>query len=289
MTESTQPAAGADRASGASEDSGDGGDSQDNTAGRLRVALVQAASGLDPADNRDAVARLTPDGADLVVFPEAFARDFGEAGSDVSAFAEPVDGPFAGSVAAAAADHDTTVVAGMFERGPDPARPFNTLLVRGAGAAAYRKVHLYDSFGYRESDRLTAGPLEPCVVEVGGWQVGLMTCYDLRFPELARALVDRGAELLVVPAAWVAGPRKVHHWRTLLTARAIENTVYVAAAAQPAPRYCGHSLVVDPFGEVVAETGSGAPDDPAVVRAVLERATLEEARRVNPSLANRRL
>ena len=84
-----------------------------------------------------------------------------------------------------------------------------------------------------------------------------MTCYDLRFPELARALVDRGAEVLVVPAAWVAGPRKVDHWRTLVRARAIENTVFVLAAGQPGPRYSGHSLVVDPLGDVLAEAGDG--------------------------------
>ena len=88
------------------------------------------------------------------------------------------------------------------------------------------------------------------MVEIAGWQVGLMTCYDLRFPELARLLVDAGAELLVLPAAWVAGPRKVDHWRTLVRARAIENTVYVAAAGQPGPRYSGHSLVVDPLDMV---------------------------------------
>lgn len=259
------------------------------------MTLVQAASGLDPAANRAALARLVaehagPDSpADLVVLPEAFARDFGEAGSDLGAYAEPVDGPFGTALAEAATTHRTTVVAGMFETGPDPERPYNTLLVRGGAAASYRKVHLYDSFGYRESDRLTAGPIEPVVVELGGWRVGLMTCYDLRFPELARALVDRGAEVIVVPAAWVAGPGKVHHWRTLLTARAIENTVYVAAAGQPADRYCGHSLVVDPLGEVVAEAGPGSAERPEVVRAVAERAVLEEARRVNPSLANRRL
>ncbi|UMG94379.1 carbon-nitrogen hydrolase family protein [Nocardioides sp. TF02-7] len=257
--------------------------------GRLRVALVQAASGLEPDANRAALDRLAPRDADLVAFPEAFARDFGEAGSDVSAYAEPVDGPFATEVARVAGDRGCTVVAGMFERSADPQRPFNTLVVRGAAEADYRKVHLYDSFGYRESDRLTPGPVEPCVVEVSGWRVGLMTCYDLRFPELARRLVDAGAELIVVPAAWVAGPRKVRHWQTLVTARAVENTVYVAAVGQPAPRYTGHSMVVDPLGDVVADADGGAPDQPVVVAAELDRAVLAEARRTNPSLANRRL
>ncbi len=246
---------------------------------------MQEASTLEPADNRGRLAELTPDGSDLVVFPEAFARDFGPAGSDVSAYAEPLGGDFDREVARVAEERHTTVVAGMFETADDPARPFNTLLVRGAAGASYRKVHLYDSFGYKESDRLSAGGIEPLVVDLAGWRVGLMTCYDLRFPELARALVDRGAELLVVPAAWVAGPRKVDHWRTLVMARAIENTVFVAGAAQPGPRYTGHSLLVDPLGDVLAEADEG----PAVLTASLDRAVLDEARRTNPSLANRRL
>ena len=91
--------------------------------------------------------------------------------------------------------------------------------------------------------------------------------------------------MLVVPAAWVAGPRKVEHWRTLLLARAIENTVFVVAAAQPGPRYTGHSMVIDPLGEVLAEAGEEA----AVLRATLDREVLDQARRTNPSLLNRRL
>ncbi|TYL55548.1 carbon-nitrogen hydrolase family protein [Nocardioides sp. BGMRC 2183] len=258
----------------------------------MRVTLVQAASTLDPAENRAALDRLVApaehvDHADLVVLPEAFARDFGPAGSDVSAFAEPLDGPFGTALARVAADRGTTVVAGMFEASPDPARPYNTLLVRGAVAASYRKVHLYDSFGYRESDRLLAGAIEPKVIEVGGWRVGLMTCYDLRFPEFARALVDAGADLIVVPAAWVAGEGKIHHWRTLLTARAIENTVYVAAAAQPGPRYCGTSLVLDPSGGEVAALGE--LDDPGTTSATLDPDVLRRTRDANPSLRNRRL
>ncbi|MDT0202510.1 carbon-nitrogen hydrolase family protein [Nocardioides sp. AE5] len=256
----------------------------------LDVALVQAASSLDPAENRAAMAAAV-DGldADLVVLPEAFARDFGSPGDDVSAFAEPVDGPF-GQALGALAGPQRTVVAGMFERSADPARPWNTLLLRGAATANYRKIHLYDSFGYKESDRLVAGEWEPVVVDVGGFRVGLMTCYDLRFPELARDLVEAGAEVLLVPAAWVHGrteaehATKVTHWRTLVRARAIENTAYVVAVGQPEPRYTGRSLVVDPMGEVVAEAGEG----PQVLHATLRRDAINSARSANPALANRR-
>ena len=253
----------------------------------LDVALVQAAADLAPEKNRSRLDELAPRGADLVVFPEAFARDFGPVTDDLGPDAEPADGPFAAELARVAADRGSTVVAGMFEVAPDPgAHPFNTLVVTdGDTQRTYRKIHLYDSFGYRESDRLSAGPLEPALVDVGGVPVGLMTCYDLRFPELARALVGAGAEVLVVPAAWVAGERKVDHWRTLVRARAIENTTYVVAAGQPAPRYCGHSLVVDPLGDVLAEAGEGEE----TVTARLERSVLERARETNPSLANRRM
>jgi deaminated glutathione amidase len=258
----------------------------------LGVFLVQRSSSLDPAENRaalDVVAEICSGRAPvhLVVFPEVFARDFGKPGSDVGAYAETLDGPFVSRLGELAAVHDVTLVAGMFEVSDDPARPFNTLVVVDPAGlrAAYRKIHLYDSFGYRESDRLSAGDLEPVVVDVQGWKVGLMTCYDLRFPELARALVDAGAEVLVVPAAWVAGPRKVDHWTTLVRARAIENTSYVVAVGQPGPRYTGHSLVVDPWGEVLAEAGEGAE----TLTVALDREVLDEARRTNPSLANRRL
>ncbi len=249
----------------------------------MQVVLVQVASSLDPVENRERLAALVPEGADLVVLPEAYARDFGEAGSDVSEVAEPLDGPFVSEVERVARERGTTVVAGLFERG-DPT-PYNTVVVRGGARADYRKIHLYDSFGYRESDVLTPGPLEPVTVELGGMTIGVMTCYDLRFPEHARALVDRGAEALLVPAAWVAGPRKVDHWTTLLRARAIENTVYVVGVGQPGPRYTGHSMVVGPLGDVLVE----GDDSPATLRAELDPETVAEARRANPSLVNRRL
>jgi predicted amidohydrolase len=259
-------------------------DSTPRRTDRLRVRVHQWASGLDTDDNRARLAEVAP-GADLVVLPEACARDFGQAGSDVSPFAEPVDGPFALELARVADATSSTVVAGMLEVADDPARPFNSRVAGGPSSATYRKIHLYDSFGYRESDRLTGGPVEPVVVDVAGWKVGLMTCYDLRFPELARRLVDAGAEVLVVPAAWLPGDRKVAHWRTLLAARAIENTCFVVGAGQPEPRYVGHSAVIGPVGDVLAE----ADGSEQVIDAVLDRADLDEARRTNPSLANRRL
>lgn len=256
---------------------------------RLRLSLVQTASSLDPAQNLarlDEAAELAP-AADLVVFPEAFARDFGKPGSDLAPYAEPLDGPFVTRLREVSDANDVAILAGMFERGPeDTNRPFNTLVLADRGTlTTYRKIHLYDSFGYRESDSLSPGPLEPVVADVRGFSLGLMTCYDLRFPELGRALVTAGAEVLVVPAAWVAGNRKASHWSTLLRARAIENLCYVVGAAQCGPRYTGCSTVISPQGDVLVQ----AQNEETVLIAALDRSEIEDARGDNPSLANRRL
>ncbi len=253
----------------------------------MRVVLVQVASSEEPAENRARLAALTLPPADLVVLPEAFAADFGAPGSPLGHRAEPLDGPFVDALRARARAHGGTFVAGLFERGEDLERPFNTLVAVDADGlrASYRKVHLYDSFGYRESDRLLPGPRTPTTLDVAGAAVGLMTCYDLRFPELGRELSRAGADLLVVPSAWVAGPRKLHHWRTLVTARAVENVCWVAAVGQSGPRYTGHSLVVDPRGEVAA---AAVGEDDEVVVADVDLHLLAQAREENPSLLNRR-
>ncbi|RNL81396.1 carbon-nitrogen hydrolase family protein [Nocardioides marmorisolisilvae] len=254
---------------------------------QVRVTVWQHASDLDPAVNQDALAGLElPAGTDLLVLPEAFARDFGEPGSPLAPIAEPLDGPFVSAARAKTEATGAAVVAGMFEQSSDPERPFNTLVLNQPGSlTTYRKIHLYDAFGQRESDIVSAGATEPVVAEVAGLQVGLMTCYDLRFPELGRALSAAGAEVLVLPAAWVAGPGKVAQWQTLIRARAIENVAWLVAAAQPGPRYCGHSAVIAPTGDVVAEAGEGeelltAEIDLDVVRAARER---------NPALSLRRM
>lgn len=258
----------------------------------LRVAMVQVAGSRDPVQARSAVpeacrAAAAQGPVDLLVLPEAVQRDLGRPRDDVAPDAESLDGPFVHAVRAVAAELDAVVVAGMLEAPPSPGdRPVNTVVaVDPVGLlAAYRKVHLYDAFGYRESDRLQPGPLEACVVPVAGVPVGIMTCYDLRFPEQARVLVDAGAEVLLVPAAWLPGPDKLAHWTTLLQARAIENTVFVVGVGQPAPRYCGRSLAVDPMGHVVAALDDG----PGHRQVRLDLDEVSAARRRNPSLANRR-
>jgi predicted amidohydrolase len=253
----------------------------------LGVAVWQHAAALDPAANRAALDEVDPPAAtDLVVLPEAFARDFGEPGAALAPHAEPVDGPFGRALEATAARSGTTVVAGMFEAAEDPERPYNTLvLTNGTERTTYRKIHLYDSFGQRESDLVSPGDLRAVTVDLGAARLGLQTCYDLRFPELGRALSAAGATVLVVPAAWVAGPGKVDQWTTLLRARAIENLCWVVAAAQPGPRYSGHSMVVSPTGEVVAEAG----EDEAWLHVELDLGLVRESRERNTSLDNRRM
>lgn len=254
--------------------------------------MIQFAATTDVEANVQVISRLVSQaaasGAELVILPEASMHDFGSPDLDLGAVAQPTDGAFVTSLGRLAAEYRVSVVAGMFEQSSDRRRPFNTLVVLGRQGelqATYRKAHLYDSFGYRESDRLLAADPQPIVVTCSGLTVGLMTCYDLRFPEFARMLVDAGADVLAVPAAWVRGPLKEDHWVTLLRARAIENTVYVAGAAQTGTHYCGRSMLIDPMGVVVASLG----DEEGVATGEVRAGWVADVRKRNPSLANRRL
>lgn len=254
----------------------------------MRVALVQLAAGTDPAENIAAATKLL-DGADadLIILPEAVMHDFGPPETPLGPVAQPLDGPFVGALAELARQHAAVVVAGMFERSDEPDRPYNTLVALDADGlplASYRKAHLFDSFGHRESDKLRAGMPQPVTIDIAGLRIGLMTCYDLRFPEQARALVDAGAQVLAVPAAWVRGPLKEDQWAVLLRARAIENTVYVAGAGQCGPMYCGRSALVDPMGVILAALGEAD----GVATGVVEPDRLRAVRKHNPALQHRR-
>ena len=167
-----------------------------------------------------------------------------------------------------------------------PGRAVNTLVAirEGAIVASYAKLHLYDAFSVQESRLVDPGSVIPPLIEVEGFKVGLMTCYDIRFPELALNLALQGAEVLVLPAAWVRGPLKEHHWVTLLAARALDTTCYVVAAGECGNKNIGQSRVVDPLGVTVA----AAAEAPALLLTEITSARITLARQQLPVLRNRR-
>jgi predicted amidohydrolase len=261
----------------------------------VRIALCQIPVSSDPAANlsrvRDALAEAAVGGAELALFPEATLVRFG---SDLRAAAEPLDGPFCSGVARECVSAGVAAVVGVFEPAPD-GRVFNTAVVFSAAGelvASYRKLHLFDAFSQRESDLVAPGG-EVVVTELAGSRVGLQICYDIRFPELTRALAVGGASLVTVSAAWQAGLFKEEHWVTLLRARAIENTVWIAAVGQVpdpgekptrAPTGIGRSMLIDPLGVVRYDAGPAA--GVSVVEADL--GLVDTVRATVPSLANRR-
>ena len=256
------------------------------------VAVAQfgpvADRGTNLAAMRSLALHAVDQGAGLVVFPEYSSYFTPQLGPDWIAAAESLDGPFVEGLGDLASETGAIIVAGLIELGTRDDRFRNTIVAAAPGGAVLsvsRKLHLYDAFGATESAWAEPGAIEPPqVFDAVGLRVGIQTCYDLRFPEVTRLLVDAGAELVLVPSEWVAGPGKVHAWTTLITARAIENTVYVAAADHIPPIGVGHSMIVDPRGELLASIESATD---AVV-APVSRAHLDEVRRINPALQLRR-
>lgn len=263
----------------------------------MRIALSQLTTGTDPARNLELIGqetrRAAEAGARVVVFPEASMSCFG---TSLKPVAEPLDGPWADGLRKIAAASGTVVVAGMFTPAPD-GRVTNTLLATGPGVeASYDKIHLYDAFGFAESDTVAPGS-RIVTIDVDGVRLGLATCYDVRFPELFRAHADAGAVATLLAASWGAGPGKREQWELLVRARALDATLFVAAVDQAdpeasgtpvppkAPTGIGYSLVAGPDGTVRRAAGAGpelvvADLDPAEVGAVRERISV---------LANRRL
>jgi predicted amidohydrolase len=256
----------------------------------LAVAVAQFSPIADTAANLAEIERLAERavgrGARLVVLPEYSSYFIDPFDDSLARHAQPVDGPFTAALTALAQRLDATLVAGLVEAA-DGGRVRNAVVAVGASGllAVYRKQHLYDAFGQRESDLVEPGALEsPQTFRIEELTFGLQTCYDLRFPESTRVLIDAGVDVVVVPAEWVRGPLKEHHWRTLVTARAIENTAYVVAADHTPPLGVGHSMIVDPQGTTIASVGTAT--DVAVAH--LERTVIDGVRRVNPALALRR-
>jgi predicted amidohydrolase len=256
----------------------------------LTAAIAQFAPSEDKEANVEVMVDLlrqaAAQGAELVVLPEYAVFTVPTMDDRFVHTAEPLDGPSVARLAQSAAELHLTVIFGVNESAGN-GKIHNTLvgIQDGEIAAVYRKVHLYDAFGYKESDRvIAADPSTPELLRVNGFTIGMQTCYDLRFPETSRTLVDAGADVIALPAEWVPGPLKEYHWNTLLRARAIENTVYVLAADQIAPAGSGNSVILDPMGIPLAALGEAA----GVGVARLERSRLDGVRTVNPALTLRR-
>lgn len=251
------------------------------------VAVAQFAPGED--DNLPVITQLCADaatrGARVVVLPEYSAWFRPQLDAGLREHAQSVPGPFTEALQRIAVTHELTIVAGLIERVSD--RTYNTVVaVDSSGViSSYRKQHLYDAFGSSESTWLAHGELaEPQIFTVDGVRFGLITCYDLRFPEAARVVTDAGADVIVVPSEWVRGPLKEHHWKTLLRARAIENTVFVAAADHTPPIGVGLSAVIDPSGVELAQLGT----QQGVAVAQISTTELARVREMNPALQLRR-
>jgi predicted amidohydrolase len=258
-----------------------------------KVAIVQIQSSTEKQKNMRRALELVKDsksaGADLVVFPE-FMMAFSpleQTAKELAEIAEPLGGPFITSLKEAANATRTAIVATIYETCSTADRVYDTAVwidIEGNNAAVYRKLHLYDAFGFRESDKFAAGVdlTSPVTLEDGRY--GMMICYDLRFPEMARMLALSGANILLAPSGWVQGDLKVDHWQTMIRARALENGCYVIAPDQVGNIYIGHSMAVDPLGRTLVDLG----DREGMEILEIDSKLIQDTRAKLPLLQNRR-
>ncbi len=260
----------------------------------VSVAVVQMKSSEDKQENLQRsvayIEQAAAGKAQVVCFPE-FQMAFSpgtQTAEALSRLAETVQGNFVTTLKKAAKAGRIGVVAAMYEKGTG-SRVYDTAVVissKGTVTSVYRKLHLYDALGFKESKKLMPGKklVGPAKIVAAG-NIGVMICYDIRFPELSRLLALKGANVLVAPSGWVQGPMKEEHWQTMLKARAIENGSYVVAPDQVGNIYAGRSMVVDPFGMVLLDMG-GQREGMEVVELDMEK--VKQVRKSLPLLKNRR-
>ena len=262
------------------------------------VALVQMRSSENKEENLkasvDFISRAADRKASLICFPEfqmAFSPLKQSPKDLANNVAEYIDGGnFVSTLCRSAKRNKISVIATVYERNKNKNefKVYDTAVIinnEGRITSVYRKLHLYNALGFRESDKLIQGNVIEKPVSTSVGNIGLMICYDIRFPEMSRILTVNGADILAVPSAWVYGIMKEDHWRTMIMARAIENGSYIIAPDQVGNIFSGRSMVADPFGTVLLDMGDKQGMD--VVE--IDKSRVMKVRESLPLLKNRRL
>jgi predicted amidohydrolase len=259
----------------------------------MKVAVVQFKASTNKKVNLKKIisyiSKATSKNATLCAFPEfmMFYTSSSQTPKQLVNLAETINGNFVTTIAKAAKENQIQVVGSFYEKSRKKDRVYDTCFIIGKSGkviSTYRKIHLYDALGFKESDKIVSGSKITKPVNTSLGKMGMMICYDLRFPEMARSLATAGAEVLVAPSAWVKGNMKEEHWITINKTRAIENGCYVIAPDQVGNIYCGRSLVVDPYGKILLDMKKKQGID--FVNINLNK--VKQTRKILPLLKNRR-
>ena len=227
-----------------------------------KIALVQFKASIEKEKNLPKILayikQAAKNNADMITFPEymMFYTPSTQTAKQVAQEAETINGEFVSAVAQSAKDNSIGIVGTMYEKSRKKDRVYDTSFIinkKGEVTGKYRKIHLYDALGFKESNKMSSGTEIPLPTKTSVGKMGMLICYDLRFPEMSRTLASSGTEILVVPSAWVNGPMKEEHWLTLNKSRAIENGCYVIAPDHLGHVYAGRSLAVDPYGRILLD------------------------------------
>ncbi len=259
----------------------------------MKVSLAQVKSSTDKQQNLEKAERYIKQakesGSDFIVLPEMFmAYVPADSATKPADIAEPLDGPFVSKLKQYAKTNQIYVIFGTYESDSNSNEfAYNTIICldrSGELLQAYRKTHLYDAFNYKESETIKPGTKSAEVIETEFGKIGIMVCYEIRFPEISRKLVIEGADFIFVPTGWVAGNMKEDHWQTILRARAIENTVYMFGANQVNNMFTGCSMIVDPMGLVIASAG----EEETLITTPIDIDRIKRVRSKLPSVKDRR-
>ncbi|EIJ65347.1 hydrolase, carbon-nitrogen family [Candidatus Nitrosopumilus salaria BD31] len=259
----------------------------------MKVAVVQFKASTKKEDNLKKIlsyiSKAASKNATLCAFPEfmMFYTNSSQTSRQLANLAETINGNFITTIANAAKENHIQVVGSFYETSRKKDRVYDTSFVidkSGKVISTYRKIHLYDALGFKESDKMASGSKISKPVNTSIGKIGMMICYDLRFPEMSRSLAVAGAEILIAPSAWVKGNMKEEHWITINKTRAIENGCYVIAPDQVGNIYCGRSLVVSPYGKILLDMKKKQ----GISFVDIDLNKVKQTRKVLPLLKNRR-